>query len=296
MSSIATFDLTTRCPLRCRHCYVAADSLTDLDDEPYVARLTELRDEHGIRSAFWLGGEPLLRVELLRRAIRLFARNAVVTSAAVVVPADLQAGVLVSVDGPRRSHDHLRGRGSYDRVLRNVAALPRRSFVLSTTLTSETLEAVERLDEIVEETGAAAVLVGFHVGRPGDPLNVTGARRDRTIDRLCELSSRRPQLIANTVAGLQRLRPRAAADTAVNCIYRGGATAFDAQLQPKVPCTFGEHAGCQQCGCAVVAEQRARALGNVESLQVLNRLFPRCTELDARGRALRTSSRRRCSR
>lgn len=272
---IATFDLTGRCALRCGHCYFFAgggETAGDLEAGAYLRRLIDRRDRYGVRSAFWVGGEPLLRVGLLRAAMGLFARNAVATSGMVSIPGDLGAGLMVSVDGPEEAHDRLRGGGSFARVMRHLAALPARGFVLSTTLTAMTEGAIEGLEGLVERTRAAGVLVGFHVGPPGDPLRIDGARRERVVDRL---QAMRPGVLLNSPDGLERFRPGNARDLARHCIYRHTAVAFDTRLEPKRPCTFGGRADCRACGCPVVAEQRAWQLGSGASEALLRALFPR---------------------
>lgn len=270
---IGSFDLTTRCPLRCAHCYFFADErAVELDDEVYLERLASLRETYGLRSAFWVGGEPLLRAGLLTRAMRLFPRNAVATSGMVPIPA-LDAGLLVSLDGLESTHDLLRGSGSFARVSGNLRALSARSFALSTTISARTTHVIDELERLVAQTRAAGVLVGFVTGPADDPLVPNATVREAAIDALQVLRERAPGLLLNSSAGLERMRPSAqAADT--SCIYQGRALAFDAALELKSPCTFGVRADCSACGCPVVAEQRARATGNRESDGVLRALFP----------------------
>ena len=278
---IATFDITARCPLRCAHCYFFAAPAPgpDLPEASYLERLRLVRDTYGIRSAFWVGGEPLLRLPLLRRAMSLFPRNAVATSGTLSIPTDLGAGLLVSLDGPKPLHDALRGQGTFDRVLRHVAVLPRRSFALSAVLTARTLEALEALPELVAETGALGVLVGFHVGPPGDPLRLDGALRDEALARLRQVIAEHPGVVLNPVASLEFFRARAAV-VDPPCIYRDRAVAFDTQLTPKQPCTFGPRADCTSCGCPVMALHASRGADAGASDELLRALFPRREVLD----------------
>ena len=279
---IATFDLTGRCPLRCAHCYFYAAPVPgpDLDEASFLARLRSVRNAYGIRSAFWVGGEPLLRLDLLRRAMAFFPRNAVATSGTVPIPSDLGAGLLVSVDGPKPLHEALRGPGTFDRVLRHVAALPRRSFALSTVLTSRTVDAVEALPELVAEVGALGALVGFHVGPPGDPLCLEGAAREEALTRLRQVAADHPGAVLNPIASLEFFRARPTAGE-IPCVYRDRAIAFDVRLTPKEPCTFGLRADCTACGCPVMALHAARGTDQGASEGLLRALFPRREVLDA---------------
>ena len=279
---IATFDLTGHCPLRCAHCYFYAAPVPgpDLDETSFLSRVRSARDTYGIRSAFWVGGEPLLRLDLLRRAMAFFPRNAVATSGTLPIPADLGAGLLVSIDGPRTLHDALRGSGTFDRVLRHVAALPRRSFALSTVLTARTVDAVEALPDLVAEAGALGALVGFHVGPPGDSLRLDGARRDDVLARLRRVITEHPGTVLNPIASLGFFRARPAAGE-IPCVYRDCAIAFDVHLTPKQPCTFGARADCAACGCPVMALHAARGADQGASEGLLRTLFPRREVLDA---------------
>lgn len=273
---IATFDITGRCPLRCRHCYFFQSPLRgdDLPTEIFLRRLRDVRDKYGILSAFWVGGEPLLRLRLLRRAMRLFRRNAVSTSGMVPIPPDLDVGLLISIDGPREVHDRIRGSGSFDRVMENLAPVQSGTFALSVTLTSESVDTIDSLPTLVEKTRALGAVIGFYVGPPDDPLRVEGAIREGVINRLLDLMGRWPNVVLNPPTSLELFRPQWSQDLARHCIYRNRAIAFDTHLKPKIPCTFDARAHCSECGCAVVAAQRARDLGDGASDLFLRTLFP----------------------
>lgn len=274
--TIATFDITGRCPLRCQHCYFFLSPLRgdDLPAALFLRRLRDVRDKYGILSAFWVGGEPLLRPSLLRRAMRLFRRNAISTSGMVPIPSDLNAGLLISLDGPREIHDRIRGSGAFDRVMENLAPLQSGTFALSVTLTSESLDTIDSLPMLVEKTRALGAVIGFYVGPPNDPLRVKGAIRDEAVNRLLDLINRSRNVVLNPAASLEVFRPARAKDLARHCIYRTRAIAFDTHLEPKNPCTFDARACCNECGCAVVAAQRARDLGDATSDLFLRTLFP----------------------
>ena len=274
--TIATFDITGKCPLRCRHCYFFLSPLRgdDLPAALFLHRTRDVRDKYGILSAFWVGGEPLLRLPLLRRAMRLFRRNAVSPSGMVPIPPDLNAGLLVSIDGPREIHDRIRGSGAFDRVLENLAPLQSGTFALSVTLTAESVKTVDALPMLVEKTRALGAVIGFHVGPLDDPLRVEGALRDGVVNRLLDLAGAWPNVVLNPPASLELFRPRYSQDLAGHCIYRNRAIAFDTHIEPKRPCTFDARARCNECGCAVVAAQRAKDLGDAASDIFLRTLFP----------------------
>ena len=133
----AIVNITNRCNLSCRHCFVYRDanpnetpeSIHDeLGDADILETLTALRDRHGILSMLWMGGEPLLKPRLLAEGIRLFARNTITTNGTAPL-IDFGPSVLyvVSLDGPEDLNDAIRGEGVFRRVVRNLARIPRTS-------------------------------------------------------------------------------------------------------------------------------------------------------------------------
>jgi hypothetical protein len=127
---IVTIDVTDRCPLRCTHCYMPERRMADLDASTFASELRRLCDARQPTSAFWVGGEPLLRADVVRVGTALFARNAIATSGVVPIP-PVDARVLVSLDGLRPEHDALRGSRAFDRALGHLSSLPARSFAIS---------------------------------------------------------------------------------------------------------------------------------------------------------------------
>jgi organic radical activating enzyme len=274
---IGIFDLTSKCPLRCAHCYFftnVSEIPSDLDEAVFLQRLEETRDEYGIRSAFWIGGEPLLKPDLLRRAMALFPRNAVATSGALPIPSDLGAGLLVSVEGPREIHDALRGTGAFDVAMRHITSIPEKSFALATTLTSLSVDHIDSFPELVASTRALGILVGFHVGQPGDPALIDEERRDRAVDQLLELHDNHPGVLLHSKRAIEMFRSINSGELS-KCIYRDVATAFDVHFEVKRPCTFAENASCDACGCPVVALHAAWRAGDKDSEGLLYALFPK---------------------
>jgi MoaA/NifB/PqqE/SkfB family radical SAM enzyme len=275
---IGIFDLTSECSLRCKHCYFYSDVSNipaDLNQDAFLDRLQRTKERYGIRSAFWIGGEPLMKPDLLRRAMAIFSRNAVATSGAYPIPRDLDAGLLVSIDGPKDIHDALRGEGAFDTAMKNIEPLPEKTFALATTLTTLSVDTIGTFPDLVASTRALGLLVGFHVGRPGDASRLDHERRDRAVDRLLELREAHPGVLLNTERSLELFRSDHARDIAKGCIYRHKAHAFDVHCEIKEPCTFAENASCDACGCPVVMLHAAWEDGDEGCGTLLHALFPK---------------------
>jgi MoaA/NifB/PqqE/SkfB family radical SAM enzyme len=275
---IGIFDLTNQCPLRCRHCYYYTNVSRiplELDEADFLERLEQKRDEYSIRSAFWIGGEPLLKPDLLRRAMALFNRNAVATSGALPIPTDLDAGLLVSIEGDKQTHNGLRGEGAFDAAMENIRRLPAKSFAIATTLTSISVDCIDTLPDLVASTRALGILVGFHVGRAGDPLRLDDRHRDAAVDRLLALQESHPGVLLNSSGAIELFRTRYGGEVSNDCIYRSRAVAFDVRLEVKKPCTFAENAACDVCGCPVVVAHAAWRRDDSASGGLLHALFPK---------------------
>jgi radical SAM protein with 4Fe4S-binding SPASM domain len=131
-------ELTGRCPLRCRHCYLPAGTSAELPTAAWLALVDELA-ELGTLFVSVTGGEPLLREDALAIVGRARERGlgvTLLTSGTVGTPATtarIAALGLLNVDVSLYSHraaahDAITGvPGSFRRTLAFVRALRRRA-------------------------------------------------------------------------------------------------------------------------------------------------------------------------
>lgn len=126
-------EVTTHCNSSCSHCFVRARGRRRSSLDPDLVQ-TMVREgyEAGYRHLHVTGGEPLLWDGLLPIFAYAFALG--YQSAFLNTNGTLLTGktsrklaayrglsVSVSLQGPRRLHDCMRGRGSYDRALKGIA-------------------------------------------------------------------------------------------------------------------------------------------------------------------------------
>jgi len=125
-------EVTTHCNSSCSHCFVRARGPLRSSLAPDLVR-TMVREgyEAGYRHLHITGGEPLLWDGLLGifdYAFTLGYQKAFLNTNGTLLTGELSrnlAGysglaVSVSLQGPRRSHDLIRGKGSYDRSLKGI--------------------------------------------------------------------------------------------------------------------------------------------------------------------------------
>ena len=154
--------LTHRCNLRCRHCYLGPPRAEELALEEALAITREFAANGGLRLLI-SGGEPLLYPalrEFLEETQELQLRRVLLTNGTLLTAAImpwLQVEELqISLDGWRHGHDHLRGAGSFDRTLRGVVAARKAGIPLSiaTMVHQGNIAEFDRLERFTGEVGA----------------------------------------------------------------------------------------------------------------------------------------------
>jgi MoaA/NifB/PqqE/SkfB family radical SAM enzyme len=158
--------LTTRCNLRCTHCYVSSNN----DDAP-LATLRKVADgAHGLGSAdlHFTGGEPTLHprfpeiVDILRhRGLRFTlvsnAWNFGAFRAQLLRYPEVLGCIAFSLDGAvAEVHDGNRGAGSYERVVAAASFCRREQipFGFRMTLTRANLSQIRGVAHLAERLGA----------------------------------------------------------------------------------------------------------------------------------------------
>jgi MoaA/NifB/PqqE/SkfB family radical SAM enzyme len=130
------FDITNRCPMRCRHCFNRSNSLKrdELSDGQVLHVFNEIAHIRPQQMCI-CGGEPLVRVDMVLEGARrlkeagialgmvsngfLFTKK-IAQSFAVIGFDQIQ----ISLDGFRESHDHLRGlKGAYHKAVNAIKLL-----------------------------------------------------------------------------------------------------------------------------------------------------------------------------
>jgi len=129
--------VTDRCNLRCRHCYLGGPGNRDLALQTITTCLGEFERMQGLRLLI-SGGEPLLHPDFwsLNRLLPSFGFRSVLLSNATLINRGVAARlsvheVQVSLDGYEQSHDLLRGQGTFSQTLGAIAALQKRGIAVS---------------------------------------------------------------------------------------------------------------------------------------------------------------------
>ena len=177
---VLAWEVTRRCPMKCRHCRAAAD------DCAFAGELSTAECKRVIESIasapkppmiIWTGGEPMTRTdlsELVRYATEKRVRSVLAPCGMLATKDRLRelkdvgvAACSFSVDGPEREmHDTFRGvDGAWDAVMSAMAAaravdLP---FQVNTVVRKETIGVLDAIYSLALDAGATRLDLFFLV-------------------------------------------------------------------------------------------------------------------------------------
>ncbi len=122
------YELTWRCNLECLYCDRHTPMAREMTREQIWETLAEFQ-RMGMRRVNLDGGDPLTHRHVDQLVAWLVSQGVTVTmnSNGILVPKKIDtvrklAGMTISLDGPRESHDAFRGRGSFDRAVAGAKA------------------------------------------------------------------------------------------------------------------------------------------------------------------------------
>src|SRR5436305_4504517 len=134
---VAYLKLTKRCNLDCYYCpwhTAPSDFAGEQETSVWTAHIDRLV-ERGIRIFVLEGGEPTLRPDLpvlINHAHSRGVHTILATNGTGSIWRFSPTAFTVSIDGPERLHDKVRGRGTYRHILDNLAHRERQRVVSNT--------------------------------------------------------------------------------------------------------------------------------------------------------------------
>lgn len=260
-NTFCSIDVTNRCNLRCKHCYFYSyDQHEDpeLPVDEWLVRIERMQRGRGaFFSCTWVGGEPMLRRELVDRGKKFFRANRVVTNGTLPLPDWKGVEFHVSIDGTEQLHDSIRGKGCYAKIRKNLSSgsCPDIDVAIACCLNRTNIAGIEDLiAEWKDVPHVKHILFDFFTPIRGmkEEMWLTFEERDAVIERLKELKRVHGGFIGGPdgTFDLMKERNRHKA-VGSNCVFVNNGTAFDAWGNVKKPCVIGPKADCDRCGCIV---------------------------------------------
>ena len=152
------FQITDRCNLKCRHCYIGEGLHSDLPIDRVQRVLEEFEGMHGLRLLL-SGGEPLLHPQFwtLNEMLRDYSFRSVLLSNGVLISRDMTRKlrvheVQISLDGMKEGHESLRGEGTFEKCLSAIDHLQEENIRVSvaTMIHRKNLEEFDSLAHLLE--------------------------------------------------------------------------------------------------------------------------------------------------
>lgn len=271
----AMINVTNRCNLKCRHCFVYTDGNPndpgdDIPDDRLLSEVERIRDRHGLYAMLWMGGEPMIRWRLLERGVKLFSRNIITTNGTVPLrDFGPEVTYVVSLDGPQDLNDGVRGEGVFSRVRKNLLGLPpgfSPTVQIQCVVTKLNQHRLEELVVAFIDTPVNGLAFTFHVPSEGEQSELAWrdvVERESAVDAALALKEKYPSFIWNSRRALELMRPPTAHLVTAACpalrtvlplyVEKGGFSS------PK--CCYGNNADCDRCGAWVVFSHAAQLEG-----------------------------------
>jgi MoaA/NifB/PqqE/SkfB family radical SAM enzyme len=264
-------NITNRCTLSCQHCFIYRDNnpndrRAEMDTPTMLGKLAELQKRHGIQHMLWMGGEPLLRPDVLREGVALFSANTVTTNG-TLDPIDLpDCNYVISIDGPPEINDAVRGKGSFKKVMNTLARIPKQfrpKIICQCVVTKQNEHVLAELVGILRPSRADGMTFSFYVPSRNDTSNLTWGslqRRDKAVDTVIELKKQYPDFIWNKSRALELTRSQNAPAVTANCPSKQLVMPlYLADGEFVTPfCCHGNDVDCDLCGSWVVFHLAAR--------------------------------------
>jgi radical SAM protein with 4Fe4S-binding SPASM domain len=123
------FQITDRCNLRCRHCYIGDGLQQDLPLEKIYKVLKEFEEIQGLRLLL-SGGEPLLHPHFwkINEILREYPFRSILLSNGTLITKETSKKlrvheVQISLDGMKEGHESIRGEETFEKTLQAIGNL-----------------------------------------------------------------------------------------------------------------------------------------------------------------------------
>ncbi|MBU2645268.1 radical SAM protein [bacterium] len=261
----AMVNITNKCTLKCRHCFVFREAnpnspQNEMETGEMLDKLAALQEKHGIMTMLWMGGEPLLRPDVLREGVRLFQKNTITTNGTIDLIDFPGCTYVVSLDGPPEINDEIRGKGTFKKVMKTISRVPvsfGATVMCQCVVTKSNEDHLEELVDLLRPSRFDGMTFSFYSPPKNDTSDLTWGsltRRDKAVREVIRLKQQYPDFIWNKRRGLELTLSENAKTVTDNCpsmkyvlpLYLEG----DVFVHPF--CCYGNDVDCDLCGAWVV--------------------------------------------
>ena len=256
-NSFGSVDVTNRCNLRCDHCYFfEQDHTVQWSLEQWRELFERMKTERfSFYQCTWVGGEPLLRPEIIELGRSYFKYSTVTTNGSIPLPDWKDVSWYVSVDGSRRTHERMRNMpGLYDTIERTIGQSEGLKITIAYCITSQnSSEVFASLEEWSRNPKVRNMVFSFFTPVTGvdDSLWLGWDEKDRMLELLIESKKVYGDFVVNTGRALRLMKSDRSRSVTDRCPFAEKSFALGPDGVMKEPCMLGPKADCHRCGCVV---------------------------------------------
>jgi len=267
----AMVNITNKCTLKCKHCFVFREGnpnspQNEMETGTMIEKLTGLKKKHGIQTMLWMGGEPLLRPDVLTRGIQIFENNTITTNGTLDL-IDLPGCIyVVSLDGPPDLNDTVRGKGVFEKVMKTLSRVPEKfgsTVMCQCVVTRLNEERLEELVKLLRPTRVEGMTFSFYSPTRNDVSELTWGtleKRDWAVREVVRLKEAYPDFIWNSRRSLDLTLSENALSVTNDCPSMKYVMPLYLEENNFVSpfCCYGNDVDCDLCGAWVVFHLAAK--------------------------------------
>jgi Fe-coproporphyrin III synthase len=195
----AAIKITQRCNLGCKHCPWSNKITTDLSPATWETIIDDLYSQ-GVTVLVIEGGEPTLYngISGIVDYVKSKGMYCVFITNGTQDLSNINPDVFwISIDGLKTSHDNIRGKGVFDRVIDTLDRYPEKKFVSLTSLSKINVDEIESLCQYFSGTELLDGMM-FHFQYPYTTLTdiaLDRAERTKAAEKMIQLKKQYPKLL-----------------------------------------------------------------------------------------------------
>ncbi len=252
--------ISDKCNLKCKHCCVYAREAIITKSYEQIKEELEYSYKLGARFVDFEGGEPTMWKEgecdlnsLIRLAKEIGFFSTTITTNAVMPFAGSEAdSIWVSLDGLGEYHDNIRGKGVFEKLVKNIETSGHPDLSVNMVVNSQNYLSVDETIEFAKNNPhIKSISINFHTPYTGtEDLMLDWDKRNEIIDKVI-VYKKKGYPIMNSVSGLKLMKHNKFKKYCwvSNFIMVDGSRLTECQ---------GKEAGvCDQCGFCMAGEMNS---------------------------------------
>lgn len=252
-------EISGKCTLQCPLCYqrkrYAGLELSAKQWEEKIVKVLKKKPE--VLGVVWLGGEPMLRFNLVKKLSRYFFYNVICTNATIPLKKIRNTIYWVSIDGTKEYYEKQRGL-NYEKVKKNIQDSPVDNLTLICLLSKLNKGCVKQfVTEWASVPTVGKIIFSFYTPNFDDLANnlwLSDKEKAEIIKEISLLARKYPQYLSETTRMLEAYRRRDRKSPSVVChnsshlfLDSTGKPVYHKHSQKKVMCGCPD-ADCSKCG------------------------------------------------